>query len=81
MSDVQAKIVFFFFTPLMRTIHPFLQGPCPPPFAWRRESSQLFICLVNQWGLELLGYDLVGGRDPGGYYLVGEAGFDFVGYE
>ena len=26
------------------------------------------------------GYDLVGGRDPSGYYLVGGAGYDFVGY-
>ena len=30
---------------------------------------------------ENAGYDLVGGRGPGGYYLVGEAGYEFVGYE
>ena len=28
-----------------------------------------------------VGHDLVGGRDPGGYYLVGGAGYEFVGYE
>ena len=27
------------------------------------------------------GYGLVGGRGPGGYYLVGGAGYEFVGYE
>ena len=27
------------------------------------------------------GYDLVGGRDPCGYYLVGGAGYEFVGYD
>ena len=26
-------------------------------------------------------YDLVGGRDPVGYYLVGGAGYEFIGYE
>ena len=28
-----------------------------------------------------VGYDLVGGRDPCGYYLVGGTGYEFVGYE
>ena len=30
---------------------------------------------------ENIGYDLVGLRDPCGYYLVGGAGYEFVGYE
>ena len=29
----------------------------------------------------VVGYDLVGDRDPCGYYLVGGLGYDFVGYE
>ena len=28
-----------------------------------------------------VGYDLVAGRDPSGYYLVGGAGYEFLGYE
>ena len=28
---------------------------------------------------ENVGYDLVGGRGPGGYYLVGGAGYEFFG--
>ena len=33
----------------------------------------------RHWGN--IGYDLVGLRDACGYYLVGGAGYEFVGYE
>ena len=38
-------------------------------------SQPLSICPV------VVGYDLVGHRDPCGYYLVGGVGYDFVGYD